>query len=75
MELRWERLAAELLDPRERFAPVLVETEERLRDDAELQAVMFMARSLDNVRSTHPHYFDEGAGPGGHIAEFLIPRG
>jgi hypothetical protein len=51
-----------------------VEAEERLRDEGDLQVVMFVARSLDNVRSTHPHYFDEAAEPGGDTVEFLIPR-
>jgi hypothetical protein len=51
-----------------------VAAEERLRGEDELQVVMFVARSLDNVRSTHPHYFDEGTEPGGQTAEFLIPR-
>lgn len=52
-----------------------VAAEEGLRDEDELQVVMFVARSLDNVRSTHPHYFDDAAEAGGDTAEFLIPRG
>jgi hypothetical protein len=58
----------------ERAQSAFVEAEERLRGEGELQVVMFVARSLDSVRSTHPHYFDEAAEHGGDTAEFLIPR-
>jgi hypothetical protein len=51
-----------------------VAAEEGLRDEGALQVVMFVARSLNNVRSTHPHYFDDAAGGGGDTVEFLIPR-
>jgi hypothetical protein len=51
-----------------------VAAEERLRGQDWLQVVMFVARSLDNVRSTHPHYFEDAAHGGGETAEFLIPR-
>lgn len=51
-----------------------VAAEERLRDHGKLQVVMFVSRSLDSVRSTHPHYFDDAAEHGSDTVEFLIPR-
>jgi hypothetical protein len=61
-------------DDAEAAQTAFVEAEERLRGEGELQVVMFVARSLDNVRSTHPHYFDDAAEAGGDTVEFLIPR-
>lgn len=51
-----------------------VEAEERLRSHSDMQVVMFVARSLESVRSTRQHYFDEAAEPGGDTVDFLIPR-
>jgi len=48
-------------------------TERDFRDQTDLQVVMFTARSLDSVKSTHPHYFGNGA-DSGTTAEFLVPR-
>jgi hypothetical protein len=51
-----------------------IEAEERLHGDRHLHVVMFVARSLDSVRSTHPHYFDEAVGRGGDTVDRLTPR-
>ena len=47
-----------------------VATEKRFREQGALQVLMFVARSLDSVRSTHPHYFDDATEAGDDTVEF-----
>jgi len=50
-----------------------LETEREHRDDSDVQVVMFSARSIENVMSTHPHYFKpRDQDPGSDTAEFRI---